>query len=144
MTDFASRACPLLVLIFSALLLATSAAAADSNRPDGLFCQNSTTTNSAFGDTADLALRDVTGPDSGEPLACVICNCGSSMVYYWGTSSCSAGDPTCTEVHDGVARTLPEVQTAPSMAVPALSLIGAIVLAGGILTGTFLNRNRSS
>jgi hypothetical protein len=30
------------------------------------------------------------------------------------------------------------------MAVPALSLIGAIVLAGGILTGTFLNRNRSS
>jgi hypothetical protein len=127
---------------FLALLLASGAAAVETNRPSGMLCQNSNATNAAFGDAADLALRDVTDPGSGEPLACVVCDCGSGIIYYWGTASCSGGNPTCTEIHDGVARALPEA--AASMAVPALSLVGAAALAGGILTGAFMNRNRRS
>lgn len=132
----------LLISLLSCLLLAASAAAIETNRPAGLLCQNSNGTSPSFGDAPDVALQDVTMPGSSEPLACVICSCAGAVVYYWGTASCAGGDPTCTEIHDGVARALPKVQLAPSMAVPALSLLGAVVLAGGILSGTFFGRRR--
>lgn len=124
-------------MVASVLLMATSTHAA--NRPENMFCQQKSSTSSALGDLGNIVPLDVVADSAGSlPLKCAICETTTDIVFMWGRDSCPGGT---TEIQNGVARYVRTVSS--SLAVPALSVLGTVILVGGIVTGILFDKRRS-
>lgn len=124
------------ILLFAVGLMPSTATADSANHPENLICMPASSTNNALGNFTDAFARDLTSSTATpDPFSCVICQCtNGALVSYWGTDSCG-GAPCGSEINQGVARVVPTVGLGAAQALPALSLLGTVVLFGGILIG---------